>query len=307
MASELKEGKVAIASTLNELEERGYLMRDSITDEKGRFVDILYTFSDEIMPEAVEKYQRKHPEKFSETAVSPCPDKSCTENQDTDIQYTENKDNNKIKNNKISKNKILSDEISINQSFDSVEFFQKSQKSSIDKIDRLEERKIEMENVEWLIKTNIEYDWYQDFFEETPDNSLHKGEATFAGSLSEVDTLVSIIVNTICSEKEYIRIGKEDMPHSVVASRFKKLEMKHIEYALKCIMLNTKDIKNPVAYLTTVLYNASFTCDFAESNELKNLDPALFIPKQFHNDEFVEKYYEKSALFPKSRNIERRW
>lgn len=77
---------------------------------------------------------------------------------------------------------------------------------------------------------------------------MYRGESTFAGNMAEIDMIVGIIVDTICSEKEFIRIGKEDIPHSVVESRFKKLEMKHIEYAFKCLILAAAQVH----LLTTV-------------------------------------------------------
>ena len=169
----------------------------------------------------------------------------------------------------------------------------------MDPIDGFEKQNTEQMRfaTEIFVKEQIEYEWYAEFFAETPDNSMDRSEnTTFAGALSDVDMLVGIIVDTICSQKDTIRIGKEDMPHSVVESRFKRIEMKHIEYVLKCLMLSIKNIKNPKAYLTTALYNATFTCDFAGSNELKNYDPALFIPKTYHDQEFRERFYGTTAF-----------
>lgn len=93
-------------------------------------------------------------------------------------------------------------------------------------------------------------------------------------------------MDTIYSQKDIICISREDMPHSVVESKFKRIEIKHVKYVLKCLMLFVKNAKNLKAYLTTVLYNTTFTCDFTESNELKNYDPDLFIPKAYHDQEF---------------------
>ena len=228
-------------------------------------------------------------------------------NLDVENQDVENPHGNKIKNNKISKDKISSDKVSINPSRCADRTFISQQTQAWnDEMDRLQEQAEEREEVEELIKMNIGYDWYKDFFQSSPDNSTNRGEYTYAASLAEVDTLVGIIVDTICSQKPLIRVGRDDKPRSVVESRFKKLEMQHIEYALKCMMLNTKKIKNYVAYLTTVLYNASITCDFAESNELKNIDPALFIPEEFHDDDFMEKHYEHTAFRPRNRDDEGR-
>ena len=118
----------------------------------------------------------------------------------------------------------------------------------MDPIDGFEKQNAEQMRfaTENFVKDQIEYEWYAELFAETPDNSMDRSEnTTFAGALSDVDMLVGIIVDTICSQKDTIRIGKEDMPHSVVESRFKRIEMKHIEYVLKCLMLSIKNIKNP--------------------------------------------------------------
>ncbi|MDE6789803.1 MAG: hypothetical protein K2J47_10860 [Ruminococcus sp.] len=206
----------------------------------------------------------------------------------------------------ISKKELLSNQVTINQSSQpqtsNPQSFQQSGKYPIDEIERIQSLKEKREETEYFIKQNIEYDLYESFFADIEDNSNERGKITYVASMSEFDMILEIIVNAICTEKKTIRIGKEDKCQYVVESRYKKLETKHIEYALKCLMLNTKDIKNPISYLQTVLYNASFTCDFVESNELKNIDPALFISEQFHNEEFKEKHYEHTAFRPTKRN-----
>ena len=84
-----------------------------------------------------------------------------------------------ITNNKTSKNKESIDKISINPSSDGVTKNFRSPKSLNDKNDRLKNKLSEQrEDIELLIKSNIEYDWYQDFFDETPDNSMNKGNVS---------------------------------------------------------------------------------------------------------------------------------
>ena len=310
LAKILPDGESAIAHSLKRIENAHYLFRKR-NYKNGVIVGWDYIISDEPMDELYAEEEKRKADKASKSKKNESAENSPVflpnldvdsldvENHDVDNQDVENQHDNIITNNKTSKNKESIDKISINPSSDGVSRNFRSPKSFNDKNDRLKNKLSEQrDDIELLIKSNIEYDWYQDFFDETPDNSVNKGNGTFAGSIAEIDMLVGIIVDSICSEKQYIRIGKEDMPRSVVESRFKKLEMKHIEYALKCLMLNTKEIRNPVAYLTTVLYNASFTCDFAENNELKNSDPALFIPQQFHNEEFKDKYYDNSVFRP---------
>ncbi|MDE7363362.1 MAG: hypothetical protein K2N27_00515 [Ruminococcus sp.] len=329
LASICKEGETAIKSALAELKDRGYLTVTKLkpNQTKSGRIEYVYDFyeysakDDPNSPEYDDGSDKKNDNiekngdstgnvENSKKIYFQEAEKQGIENLPleilpVEIQPTENQGqlNN---NNKIPKKELLSNQITINQSFQpqtsNSQSFQHSGINPIDEIERIQSLKEKREETEYYIKYNIEYDWYESFFADIKDNSDERGKITYAATMSEIDMILEIIVNAICTEKKTIRIGKEDKCQSVVESRYKKLKMKHIEYALKCLMLNTKNIKNPISYLQTVLYNASFTCDFAESNELKNIDPALFIPEQFHNEEFKEKYYENTAFRPKKHN-----
>ena len=69
------------------------------------------------------------------------------------------------------------------------------------------------------------------------------------------------MVETVCSTREYIRVGKEDRPAAVVKSRLLKLERKHLEYVLWCFRRNTTEVRNIRAYLLTTLYNSYFSAN----------------------------------------------
>ena len=69
------------------------------------------------------------------------------------------------------------------------------------------------------------------------------------------------MVETVCSTREYIRVGKEDRPAAVVKSRLLKLERKHLEYVLWCFRRNTTEVRNLRAYLLTTLYNSYFSAN----------------------------------------------
>ena len=76
-----------------------------------------------------------------------------------------------------------------------------------------------------------------------------------------VDDIVELMVETVCSTREYIRVGKEDRPTAVVKSRLLKLERKHLEYVLWCFRRNTTEVRNIRAYLLTTLYNSYFSAN----------------------------------------------
>ena len=76
-----------------------------------------------------------------------------------------------------------------------------------------------------------------------------------------VDDIVELMVETVCSTRDYIRVGKEDRPAAVVKSRLLKLERKHLEYVLWCFRRNTTEVRNIRAYLLTTLYNSYFSAN----------------------------------------------
>ena len=76
-----------------------------------------------------------------------------------------------------------------------------------------------------------------------------------------LDELVELMVDTVCSRRETIRIAGDDYPAEVVKSRFLKLNSSHIEYVLDRMRDNTTYVRNIKKYLLAALYNASATID----------------------------------------------
>ena len=74
-----------------------------------------------------------------------------------------------------------------------------------------------------------------------------------------LDELVELMVDTVCSNREMIRIAGDDYPAEVVKSRFLKLNSSHIEYVLDRMRENTTYVRNIKKYLLAALYNAPAT------------------------------------------------
>ena len=81
----------------------------------------------------------------------------------------------------------------------------------------------------------------------------------FPEQADEINELISIMVDVICSQKATIRVNGEEKPHDVVKSRLLKLNSSHIEYVLAALKKNTSDVRNIRSYLITALYNAPVT------------------------------------------------
>lgn len=94
----------------------------------------------------------------------------------------------------------------------------------------------------WIIHQNISYDTIVCDYDK-----------------EQVDELVEIMLECICSTAPTQRVDQSDVPTEVVKSRLLKIDSGHIEYVLDSLKANTTDVRNIKAYLKTVLYNAPVT------------------------------------------------
>ena len=75
----------------------------------------------------------------------------------------------------------------------------------------------------------------------------------------DVESVVELMTDVLCSTRPYIRIGGEDIPAAQVRRRFLTLDSGHLEYVFDCLRRNTTEVRNIRAYLLTTLYNAPVT------------------------------------------------
>ena len=99
----------------------------------------------------------------------------------------------------------------------------------------------EMDTYREMIRENIGYD---DFVRKHPYDA------------AQLDEMVELMVETVCSKKKNIRVAGNDFPQAVVKSRLLKLDGEHIRFVFDCLRENTTQVRNMKQYLLTVLYNA---------------------------------------------------
>lgn len=100
---------------------------------------------------------------------------------------------------------------------------------NLDRMDGMDERSA----YEELIKENIGF-----------DNLLRN----YRYDHDRLQEIVDIILDVVCSCAQTIRINGEDIPVSVIKSRYLKLNDSHIEYVIDSIELHP-DIQNQKKYL----------------------------------------------------------
>jgi len=97
-----------------------------------------------------------------------------------------------------------------------------------------------------IIHENIEYDHLK---------ADHKYDR------DRIDEIVDLMLETVCTSRQTIRISSDDYPAELVKAKFLKLNPMHIEYVLECLKNNTTEIRNIKKYLLAVLFNAPSTMD----------------------------------------------
>ena len=221
LAAICKDGVDAIGAAIKELETCGYLVRHRLRDDRGRMRDTEYVI-----------YESPHTD-------LPYTENPYLDNPDMDKPDTENpaqlsKD---ISDSLKEKNKNGS-------SIHSIPFPSGEEHTPKPEAKRKDPKLEEMARYRELIKENIEYDALC---------------CDFPYDQDRLDEIVELLVETVCSGKQYIRVSGEDYPAEVVKSRLLKLNSEHVRFVFDCLKENTTKIRNIRQYLLATLYNAPAT------------------------------------------------
>ena len=220
-----KDGIDSISGGIRELEAHGYLIRARVRGANGQLGSIEYTILEQ--PKAPsptqEKPIRENPVQANPMLDAPIQENPAQLNKEESSNYPSKTD------------------LSITQGSSPIPSSPPTprEKSRIGQ-DRMRER----ESYREIILENIDYDIL------TQDEKLDR---------DRLDELVELMVDTVCSNREMIRIAGDDYPAEVVRSRFLKLNASHIEYVLDRMRENTTYVRNIKKYLLAALYNAPTT------------------------------------------------
>ena len=232
LAKICKDGVDSICSTVNELEEHGYVIRERIRNAKGQLTDIQYTILEQPKPSQPGQGKPKQENPVLGNPVLGSPEQEEPE-QGNPAQLNTKKSSNQGLHTDLS-NTEVSNPIRSNPYED------EPQAADGMGTDTRSAREIYRE----IILENIEYRHL------VQNNQIDR---------ERLDELVELIVDTVCSARKTIRIAGDDYPAGVVKSRFMKLDSSHIEYVLSSMQENTTYVRNIKKYLLAALYNAPST------------------------------------------------
>ena len=220
------EGKDAIRAAVVELEKAGYVTRSRVRNEKGHLQGTEYVI-------------RERPV-FS---AQPALEEPASENPTLEDTTQLNKDKNKITDSQITESFPFPSSLPAATAPTTA---QQPEAKERNRSRRGSMSKGEMDTYRGLIRENIGYD---DFVREHPYDA------------AQLDEMVELMVEAVCSKKKNIRVAGNDFPQAVVKSRLLKLDSEHIRFVFDCLRENTTQVRNMKQYLLTVLYNAPATIE----------------------------------------------
>ena len=217
----------AIREAVRELERAGYIKRSRERDERGCLRGTVYTI-----------YEQPHAEPTPEepTQEKPALDNPTLEKPMLGLPTLENPT--QLNTESTKKRKRQSKDSSITDSIPFPSGFPESPTQ------KRTETKGTFESYRELILENIDYDVLA--------SDPHVDQ-------EQLDEIVDLVQETVCSTRSRIRVAGNDYPTEVVRSKLLKLNGEHIRFVMDCLKQNTTRIRHIRQYLLAMLFNAPST------------------------------------------------
>lgn len=259
LASICKEGVSSISATIRELDAWGYIRRHQpIVD--GKFQEIEYIIYETPQPKSIadggeaaaqddfssDESDSPEPDAPPACAESACPANPCTENPYPDNAGTETQhayNNKRTKSNKEKSNTEGIKHPSIHH------------RAATDGMDEMGTAPRDFMQMLGATRLTGDFECYREVVKENIEFECLCGQY----DRETLEGIVEIMVEALCSQAPYTRIGGQEFPTEVVKSRLMKLDSQHIQYVLTSLAQNTTKIHNMKAYLLTTLYNSYTT------------------------------------------------
>ena len=225
----------AISEAVKELERSGYVIRNRKRDERGRLSGTEYLIYEDCHMNsqlAQDAPKPEKPKRENPRLENPVQEKPVQENPKQEKPEQENPAQ---LNTNQTKTDLSSTEIS-----NPIQSNPPTPAETRMGTDRMGARECYRE----VILDNIEYSYL------VQDSHIDR---------EQLDEIVDLIVDTVCSARKVIRIAGDDYPAEVVKSRFMKLDSSHVQYVMDCMKDNTTYVRNIKKYLLAALYNAPTT------------------------------------------------
>lgn len=226
LAKICKDGIDSICSTIKELEQAGYIMRERIRNEKGQLKTVEYSI--------LEEPKQTLPKQDKPKRENPVLDKPEQEKPDLEKPDQLNTNISSIK--KLNTN--LSNTYQIKSGLKEPKQAERQKYDLIGYDEIMAYRSIIQENIEYDILAN-----------------------KLKSDIAMLDEIVDLLTETVCTQRNSLIIAGDVYPAAVVKAKLLKLNSEHIEYVIDCMKSNKTEIRNIKKYLLAALFNAPSTMD----------------------------------------------
>ena len=226
----------AIREAVRELEKAGYIVRSRERDEKGRLRGADYIIYEQPQPPVSGLPTLENPTLDNPTLDNPTLENPTLENP-TQLNTKRSKTNSESK----------------KQTTSSLPLSIPSPSLPAQTEGGMEEDQVRKYRNQ--VKRNIDY------FEISED---------YAANLEQLDEIVDLMVETLCSTRPTLSVAGDNLPASLVKERLLKINCMHIQYVMDSLKSNTTPVRNIKRYLLTVLFNAPATIDHYYSAQFRH-------------------------------------
>ena len=256
-----REGVDAIREAVKELERAGYVIRNRVRNEKGQLTDTEYVIyeqprapevaADHQQPDspALEKPVLENPTLDNPILGNPTQDKPTLDFPALDKPTLENPMQiNTYRSNTHREN------IDLSIPHAAMPYPSIPQSST-----PAREQPSMVAQYRALVKNHIEYDVMREQYGE-----------------EQLDEIVYLIVEVLCSKAQFFTINGSDVPAELVRSQLLKFNSLHLQYVFDSLNKTASSITNIKAYLLTTLYNAVSTHNSYYDARVRHDHPYLF-------------------------------
>jgi len=214
----------AIREAVRELERAGYIVRTRERNEFGHLKGTDYTI-----------YEKPHLATNSTESIEPISEKPVLEMDNPVLEKPTLGNPTQLNTKKTNKDPLMTKGLSKHPSIPDP-----SKEAAIEK----DEIGLDAHSIKESIQEEIEYKFIVQRYDK-----------------DRLDEIVDLMVETLCSKRDYITVAGDDYPASLVKERLQRIDSTHIEYVFECLDKNTTFIRNIKKYLLTTLFNAPSTID----------------------------------------------
>ena len=249
------EGVDAIRMAVHELEREGYVVRNRIRDEKGHLGEMEYVVYENPQKPVV----AEEPVPASPTLEEPMLENPTQENptqgnptQDKPTLGHPTQENPMLLNTHRSNTHKENIDLSIPYAANPYQSIPYPSTPGREQPSMVAQYKA-------LVQSHIEYDVMRKQYGE-----------------EQLDEIVYLIVEVLCSKAQYFTISGEELPADLVRERLLKFRSSHLQYVFDCLNKTTSRVGNIKSYLLTTLYNATATMKSYYDAAVRHDHPYLF-------------------------------